>query len=246
MRCPETAGIKLFPVPACDGKIQVKDLEKFKFVENDQHWVQPKLVSITQSTECGTLYSREEVLAISAFCKSMGWYLHMDGARISNAAVSLGCNLREVSKDLGVDVLSLGGTKNGLMAAEAVLFFNDKLIEGFKFFRKQRLQLSSKMRYLVAQFDAFFDEDLWKECALNANEQAKYLADSCVATLGSSCLAGHVEANEVFIHLPDMEFIQKLMQKWDFHIWDAQSCLVRFVCSFDTLRKDVDALIDDI
>ena len=243
---PEAAGIKLLAVPAANGKIVAKELEKFQFVENDQHWVQPKLVSITQSTECGTVYTRDEILEISAFCKKMGWYLHMDGARISNAAATLGMNLKEVSKDLGVDILSLGGTKNGLMAAEAVVIFNDSLSDGFKFYRKQRLQLSSKMRYLAAQFDAFFHDDLWLDNAKNANETALYLAERCASILGGEAIVGGVQANEVFVRFPNMDSVYSLQESWDFHVWDEQTNLVRFVCSFDTLKDDIEALMKDL
>ena len=243
---PEASGIKLFPVENKRGKLTPEMLEKFTYIENDQHWVQPKLVSITQSTEAGTLYTPSEIRGISAFCKKMGWVLHMDGARISNAAVSLGLSLKEISKDLGVDILSLGGTKNGLMGAEAVVVFNEKLTEGFKFYRKQRLQLSSKMRYLAAQFDAFFHEDLWKSNAETANSMAGYLYQKLADSLGKDQLYCEVEANEVFVHLPNMELVRSLQKKWDFHVWDESTNLVRFVCSFDATKEDVDALVADL
>ena len=170
----------------------------------------------------------------------------MDGARVSNAAAALSLNLKQMTKDLGVDLLSLGGTKNGLMAAEAVLIFNQELKEGFKFYRKQRLQLSSKMRYLAAQFDAFFHNDLWLKNAKNANAMANYLADCCKKLMGQGALKGEVQANEVFVYFPSSSTIDSLQKKWSFHTWDVSTCLVRFVCSFDTTEEDVDMLMADL
>ena len=168
-------GCKLISVPSSVGKITVtavvKHLHGFEF----EHHTQPKVISITQATELGTLYTLEEIKALADLAHQYGMYLHVDGARIANAAVSLGVSFKEMITDTGVDILSFGGTKNGLMYGEAIVFLKEGLDNNFKYFRKQAMQLSSKMRYISAQFMAYLDQDLWKQSASHANRMAALL-----------------------------------------------------------------------
>ncbi len=168
-------GCKLVPVPTVAGKLTVDAVHKVYHGIGDQHHVQPKVISITQSTEVGTVYKPEEVKALARFAHDHKMFLHMDGARIANAAASLKLNLRQATRDLGVDVLSFGGTKNGAMGAEAVVFFNQSLAHDFLYRRKQGMQLASKMRYISAQLDALLTDDLWLRNARHSNRMAKLL-----------------------------------------------------------------------
>ena len=168
-------GCKLVPVPTVAGKLTVDAVHKAYHGIGDQHHVQPKVISITQSTEVGTVYKPEEVKALARFAHDHKMFLHMDGARIANAAASLKLNLRQATRDLGVDVLSFGGTKNGAMGAEAVVFFNQSLAHDFLYRRKQGMQLASKMRYISAQLDALLTDDLWLRNARHSNRMAKLL-----------------------------------------------------------------------
>src|SRR5581483_5129302 len=168
-------GCKLIPIRAPDGKLTVESVKHAYHGIGDQHHVQPRVISITQSTEMGTVYQPFEVRNLAKFAHSRQMFLHMDGARIANAAASLGLSLRQATRDLGVDVLSFGGTKNGLMGAEAVVFFDKKLSEDFKFLRKQGMQLASKMRFTSVQFEALLNNDLWLSNAQHANRMAKLL-----------------------------------------------------------------------
>src|SRR5581483_4565564 len=162
-------GCKLIPIPNQAGKLTVESVRGAYHGIGDQHHVQPRVVSITQSTEMGTVYKPEEIRTLAQFCHENDLLLHMDGARIANAAVSLGQNLRQASRDLGVDVLSFGGTKNGLMGAEAVVFFDKNLAGDFLYLRKQGMQLASKMRFISVQLEALLTADLWLKSAQHAN-----------------------------------------------------------------------------
>ena len=168
-------GCKLIPVPVSNGKLTVEAVSHAYHGIGDQHHVQPRVISITQATEVGTVYQPAEIKALARFAHERGMFLHMDGARIANAAASLGQTLRQATRDLGVDVLSFGGTKNGALGAEAVVFFDKKLGHDFLYLRKQGMQLASKMRFISAQFDALFTGDLWLKSAQHANRMARLL-----------------------------------------------------------------------
>lgn len=237
-------GCKIIPVAQLNGKITKEIIaphfKKFDF----EHHSQPKVVSITQATEMGAVYSPEEIKEIADFVHSYGLYLHMDGARISNAAVSLGLSLREISKDTGVDILSFGGTKNGAMYGEAILFFKPGLTEYFKYFRKQSMQLASKMRYISVQFDALLTDELWKRNASHANEMARLLAAS-VAEIDGVTLTGPVESNGVFAIIPK-EIIEELQKEYFFYLWDEMKSEVRWMTSWDTTVEDIDGFVKTI
>lgn len=248
---PERAlGCRLISLPVsiknAEGKITLELLEASYVGMGDPHRTQPKMVSITQATELGTVYRFEEVRAIADWCHARGMFLHMDGARISNAAVFLGSSFKRATVDLGVDVLSLGGTKNGLMGAEAVVVFNPKLLEGIEYHRKQLLQLSSKMRFIAAQFIAFFEGGLWKINAAHANAMASLLADE-FASIPGITISRPVETNSVFALL-DLEWATRIQKRSFFYFWNAQGKTVeaRFMASFDTKPSDVKKLLQVI
>lgn len=230
-------GCKLVPIPTVEGKLTVDAVEKVYHGIGDQHHVQPKVISITQSTEVGTVYKPEEVKALARFAHQRKMFLHMDGARIANAAASLKLNLREATRDLGVDVLSFGGTKNGAMGAEAVVFFNQSLAHDFLYRRKQGMQLASKMRYISAQLDALLTDDLWLRNARHSNRMAKLLERELKKIPGIE-IAYKVEANGVFARIP-REAIAKIKQRYFFYDWDESQAMVRWMCSWDTTEEDV-------
>lgn len=226
-------GAKLVTIPTPDGKLTPALVEPHVKGLGSQHHAQPRVVSVTQSSEVGTVYTRRELFDLRAFCREHGMYLHMDGARIANAAVAVGSLLGATE---GVDVLSFGGTKNGALAAEAVVFLTPGLDEGFLWKRKQGMQLASKMRYMAAQFEALLEGDLWLENARNANAMARLLSD-LVSELGIE-IAYPTQANEVFARLP-RKSTEILLEKAFFEVWDDRTGLVRWVCSWDTTEEDV-------
>lgn len=235
-------GSKLITVTSNKGKLSISDVEKHLGALGVQHHSQPKVISITQSTEYGTVYSLEEIKEIADFAHKNGMYLHMDGARISNAVVSLNTTLKAMTADVGVDVLSYGGTKNGMMFGEAVVFFNTEFAKDFMYLRKNGLQLASKMRYIAAQFNALLTDDLWKKNAQNANEMAKLLAEKASDIQGIK-ITCRVDANEVFAVLPRAA-IQKAQEKCFFYDWDESKNEVRWVTAFDTTIKDIDDFVN--
>jgi threonine aldolase len=230
-------GCKLIPLPHQDGKINLDLVRHAYHGIGDQHHVQARVISITQSTEMGTVYQSEEVQALARFAHEHEMYLHMDGARIANAAASLGQNLREATRDLGVDVLSFGGTKNGIMGGEAVVFFNRSLATDFLYLRKQGMQLASKMRFIAAQFEALLTNDLWKRSAEHANRMARVL-EAEVRKIPQVRLVWKVEANGVFAQIP-RHAIEKIKQQYFFYPWIEDECIVRWMCSFDTTEEDI-------
>ncbi|HEX5018181.1 MAG TPA: low specificity L-threonine aldolase [Actinomycetes bacterium] len=232
-------GSKLVDVQTPDGKL-TPDLIRQNFIgRGDVHHVQPMAVSITQSTELGTLYSLDELQAISDTTHELGMYLHMDGARICNAAASLGVELRETTADVGVDVLSFGGTKNGLMGGETVVVFRPEAAKFTPNIRKQQMQLASKMRFISAQFLALFENDLWRHNASHANQMARRLRDA-VEDVPGVTITQKVEANGVFAILPEGA-IPKLQEAYPFYVWDESTHEVRWMCSWDTTEDDIDA-----
>jgi threonine aldolase len=230
-------GCKLIPVPVSNGKLTVDAVSHAYHGIDDPHHVQPRVISITQATEVGTVYKPDEIKALARFAHQRGMFLHMDGARIANAAASLGQNLRQATRDLGVDVLSFGGTKNGALGAEAVVFFDQKLGCDFLYLRKQGMQLASKMRFMSAQFDALFTGDLWLKNAQHANRMARLLQKE-LRKIPQVKIVYKVDANGVFAKIPRAA-IAKLQKRYFFYVWNEQQSVVRWMCSFDTTEQDV-------
>ena len=235
-------GCKLIPISAPEGKLTVELVSHAYHGIGDQHHVQPRVISITQATEMGTVYQPGEIKALARFAHERDMFLHMDGARIANAAASLGLNLRQATRDLGVDVLSFGGTKNGLMGAEAVVFFDKKLSRNFQYLRKQGMQLASKMRFISAQFDTLLSNGLWLKNAQHANRMARLLKKE-VSKIPQVKIIYKVEANVVFAQIP-RRAIAKLQKRYFFYIWDVEQSVVRWMCSFDTTEGDVKQFAD--
>ena len=230
-------GCKLIPIATRQGKLTVDAVRHAYHGIGDQHHVQPRVISITQSTEVGTVYRLHEIRALADFAHERQMFLHVDGARIGNAAASLGKPLRECTRDAGVDVLSFGATKNGGMGAEAVVFFNPELAREFKFYRKQGMQLASKMRYLAAQFEALFKGDLWLKNARHSNRMAQLLRRE-LSTVPEVKIVYPVEANGVFARIPS-HAIPKMLKRYFFYPWDIEQSVVRWMCSWDTTEDDV-------
>src|SRR6266516_4404237 len=230
-------GCKLIPIAAADGKLTVESVRHAYHGIGDQHHVQPRVISITQATETGTVYKPDELTSLASFAHEHEMYLHMDGARIANAAAALGQSLRQATRDLGLDVLSFGGTKNGLMGAEAVVFFDRKLARNFQYLRKQGMQLASKMRFISAQFEALLTNDLWLQNAQRANRMARLLQKE-VSKIPQVKIVYKVEANGVFAKIP-RQAIAKLQKRYFFYVWNEEESVVRWMCSFDTTVEDV-------
>ena len=230
-------GCKLIPIAAPDGKLTVESVRHAYHGIGDQHHVQPRVISITQATETGTVYKPDEIKALARFAHEHEMFLHMDGARIANAAAGQGQSLRQATRDLGVDVLSFGGTKNGLMGAEAVVFFDKTLARNFQYLRKQGMQLASKMRFISAQFDALLTNNLWLQNAQHANRMARLLQKE-VSKIPQVKIVYKVEANGVFAKIP-RHAIAKLQKRYFFYVWNDEESVVRWMCSFDTNAEDV-------
>jgi threonine aldolase len=230
-------GCKLVPIPTTDGKLTVESVSHVYHGIGDQHHVQPRVISITQATEMGTVYKPREIRDLARFAHERSMFLHMDGARIANAAVALGLTLREATRDLGVDVLSFGGTKNGAMGAEAVIFFDKGFSRDFLYVRKQGMQLASKMRFISAQFDALFTDDLWRKNAEHSNQMAALLEKE-IRKIPGIKIVYPVEANGVFAQIP-RPAIPKLQKQYFFYVWNEEHSVVRWMCSFDTTQEDV-------
>ena len=234
------AGVKLLTtVPTADGKLTPQTVQPVITRVGDEHAVQPRVISISQSTELGTVYDPSEIRALAELAHENNLLLHVDGARLANAAAALNTDLRSITTDVGVDLLSFGGTKNGLLGVEAVVFLRPRLAEGFEYLRKQSLQLASKMRYLSAQLDALLSDDLWRRNARNANAMARRLADSLQ---GVVTITRPVQANAVFAQLPH-DAIATLQAQFDFYTWDEDAGEVRWMCSWDTTEDDVDEFV---
>lgn len=233
------AGVKLLTLPAVHGKLTPELVQGRIERIGDEHAVQPRVVSISQCTELGTVYSRSEVAALSSLAHAHGLLLHMDGARLSNAAAALDVPLRRLTTDAGVDMVSFGGTKNGLLGAEAVVVLDPDLAVGFEYLRKQSLQLASKMRFLAAQFEALLTDELWLRCARQANAMAARLAHA-VEAYGGLEITHPVQSNAVFATLPAAS-IATLQEQFAFYVWDQRRSEARWMCSWDTTEEDVDA-----
>jgi threonine aldolase len=230
-------GCKLITLPSTDGKLTVQAVRSVYHGIGDEHHVQPKVVAITQATETGRVYQPSEIKALAEFAHAHNMFVHMDGARLANAAAALNQNLRQATRDLGVDILSFGGTKNGLMGGEAVVFLNSALAENFKFIRKQAMQLASKMRFIAVQFETLLTRDLWLKGARHANAMARLL-EAEVRKIEALKIAYPVEANGVFVIVPQ-KAIEPIRERYFFYVWNEETSVVRWMCSFDTTEEDV-------
>jgi len=230
---------KLLPVATPDGKLTPDRVAARTIRFGDEHAVQPRVISITQSTELGTRYSLEEIRALADFAHERGMLLHLDGARIMNAAAAQGIGLRAATRDLGVDALSLGFTKNGGLGAEAVVLWEDRFAEGFAWKRKSAMQLASKHRYLAAQVDALLTDGLWERNASHANAMTQRLA-AAVRNVPGIRVTQEVQANAVFAIVPPA-VTAALQQEFAFYVWDEHTGEVRWMCSWDTTEADIDA-----
>jgi threonine aldolase len=230
-------GCKLLSVATSDGKLTIDRIKHFLHGVGFEHHVQPRVISVSQSTEMGTVYSPKEVKALAMFAHKNGMVLHMDGARIANAAMSLKLGLKEITKDAGVDILSFGGAKNGMMYGEAVVFFDRSAARDFKYIRKQGTHLPSKMRFISAQFEALFTGDLWKRNAEHANRMARILERE-LAKIPQVKITQKVEANGVFAIIPE-KYVPVLQKKYFFYVWNEDTSEVRFMTSFDTTEDDI-------
>ena len=232
-------GCKILPVVCDDGKLTVENLQPFAHASREEHHVQPRVISISQSTEFGTLYKPGELRGLCEFAHAQGWLVHMDGARIGNAAAALGLGLRECTKDLGVDVLSFGGTKNGLLLGEAVVFFDRDVHAGMaRFARKQGMQLASKMRFIAAQFSALLENERWRTYAAHSNAMARLLAER-VAVIPGVRITRPVECNAIFATL-DREVIPRIQERYFFYCFDEALPEVRWMTHHATTARDVE------
>ena len=235
-------GTKLLTVDAPGGKLTPELIASRLAGRGDEHFAQPAVVAITQSTEFGTCYSLNELRAVKDFCAANGLRVFLDGARLANAAAHLGCTLADLAGN--ADVLSFGGTKNGAMGVEAVIVMRQADAASAPYLRKQHMQLSSKMRFLAAQFNALLTDDLWLANATHANAMAARLASGLTA-IPDVDVVYPVQADAVFARL-NPEHIADLQRDWTFHVWDESASIVRWMTAFDTRESDVDAFLNDI
>ncbi|MBO0981635.1 low specificity L-threonine aldolase [Microbacterium sp. SD291] len=243
-------GFKLLTVPTEDGKLTPELIDREAWGWGDEHRAQPLVVSITQSTELGTLYTADEIRAIADHAHERGMKVHLDGARISNAAAALDLPLRAFTRDAGVDVLSFGGTKNGAMLGEAIVVLDPAASEGLKYLRKFNMQLSSKMRFVSAQLIALLEGDLWLRNARHANAMAQRLRGEIEAGIADGSISGvsfsqPTQSNGVFATVPD-GVADALRESFRFYDWDAARNEVRWMCGFDTQEADVDAFVAEL
>jgi len=243
-------GFKLLTVPTDDGKLTPELIDREAWGWGDEHRAQPLVVSITQSTELGTLYTAEEIRTIADHVHERGMKLHLDGARLSNAAAALDLPLRAFTRDAGVDVLTFGGTKNGAMLGEAIVVLNPEAADGLTYSRKFNMQLSSKMRFVSAQLIALLEGDLWLRNARHANAMAARLRSEIEAGIADGSIRGveftqPTQSNGVFATLPD-GVADRLRDSFRFYDWDAARKEVRWMCGFDTEEADVDAFVAEL
>jgi len=237
-------GCKLETIQTKDGKLNIEMIKSKLVGFDDPHMAQPKVISITQPTELGTLYKPDEIKKIANFCHKNNLLLHMDGARLCNAAASLDTKLSAISGDCGVDILSFGGTKNGMMFGDAVVFFKKNLSKNFEYYRKQGMHLTSKMRYISVQFTSMLSNDLWYKNAKHANDIAKFLYEK-IKDMPEINVRQRVEVNAVFASA-EKKLIEKIQKKYFFHIFDEKKMIFRLMCSFNTTKKDIIEFVDYI
>ncbi|MEC4019081.1 threonine aldolase family protein [Streptomyces sp. H27-D2] len=232
-------GLKLLTVPTEHGKLTPELIDRQAYGWDDEHRAMPQVVSITQTTELGSCYTPEEIRAICDHAHEHGMKVHLDGSRIANAAASLGVPLREFTTDAGIDILSFGGTKNGLIFGECVVVLNPDAVRAMKHLRKLSMQLASKMRFVAVQFEALLSGDLWLRSASHANAMAKRLETAARAVDGVDIIHP-VQSNAVFAALPH-DVSERLQKNYRFYFWDEPAGVVRWMCAFDTTEADVDA-----
>lgn len=230
-------GCKLLSVPTPDGKVTTEHVKPFLDHLGFEHHVQARVISVSQSTEMGTVYTAGELKKLASFAHKNGMLLHMDGARIANAAASLRTEFKKITADVGVDILSFGGAKNGMMFGEAVVFFDPKLATGFKYIRKQGTHLPSKMRFISAQFIALLQKDLWRRNAAHANRMAQVLATE-LEKIPQIKITQSVDSNGVFAVVPK-KYVPLLQKYYFFYVWNEVTSEVRFMTSFDTTEDDI-------
>ena len=240
----QSIGCSLLPIPTTDGKLTPELIKPLLSRLGNVHHTQPKVISISQSTEVGTIYSIDELKTLCRFAHDNDMYVHLDGARISNAVAALGVTLKEATVDCGVDIMSFGGTKNGLMMGEAVLVFNDKLKANAPYFQKQSAQLFSKNRFIATQFKALLSNDLWLRMATHANKMAQLLSVE-IQQLPGVTITRKVQANAVFAIIPQ-KAIEPLQAKYPFYIWDEETLELRWMCSFDTTEEDIENFVSTL
>ena len=234
-------GCQIRPVVTPDGKLTPELIKPYLHGFGDQHHSQPGALYLSQCTELGTVYTPRELKALTALAHEHGMYVHMDGARIANACAALHLSLKELTVDCGVDVLSFGGTKNGLMMGECVVVFNDALKAEARFVRKQSAQLASKMRYLSCQFTAYLTDNLWLKNATHANAMASRLYE-VLKPLPGVCFTQKAESNQLFLTMPRV-VIDRMLQSYFFYFWDEANDEIRLVTSFDTTEEDIEQFI---
>ena len=236
---PETfTGCRFFPLQTNDhGKLETETIRQRLIRKGDVHYAQTKMISLTQSTEYGTVYTPDELRAVSQLAKEHGLYLHVDGSRFFNAAAGLGCSLKELATDTGIDILSLGGTKAGMMFGEAVVVLNPELNHHIAYKQKQVIQLASKTRYIAAQFQAMLKDDFWRIPASHANAMAELLGKE-LEKYSQIKVTKHVQANVVFAELP-LEWNEPLQAVFPFYIWKDATNEARLMCAWDTTEKDI-------
>ncbi|MDQ1205609.1 threonine aldolase [Microbacterium sp. SORGH_AS 862] len=240
-------GMKLLTVASPDGKLTPELVDREAWGWGDEHRAQPLVVSITQTSELGTLYTPDEIRALADHAHERGMRLHLDGARISNAAAALGVPLAAFTTDAGVDVVSLGGTKNGALGAEAIVVLDPAASTGLTYLRKLNMQLASKMRFVSAQLVALYEGDLWLRNASHANAMAQRLRQGVDAGLADGSIRGvsfthPTQANGLFAILPE-GVAERLRESFRFYDWDESRREVRWMCSFDTTEDDIDAFV---
>ena len=234
-------GAKVLTVDTPDGKISPKMIEKHMHGFDFEHHSQPKVISITQTTEMGTVYSVAEIKALSDFAHSNNMFLHMDGARLANAAVFLGLPFKAFTTDAGVDILSFGGTKNGMMFGEAICFLKPGLSVDFKYIRKQGMQLASKMRFISAQYIAYFNNDLWKKCASHSNAMAKVMEEK-LSHIRNVKITQPVQSNGIFVIMPS-DVAERMRSHYFFYPWNERISEYRLMTSWDTTVEDIEGFI---
>jgi threonine aldolase len=243
---PETfTGCRFFPLPANEkGKLEVSTIQQRLIRKGDVHYPQTAMLSLTQATEYGTVYTPDEIKAIAELTKHNDLYLHVDGSRFFNAAASLGCQLKDISSKAGVDILSLGGTKAGMMYGEAVVVFNKELSRSIAYKHKQIIQLASKTRFIAAQFEAMLHDELWRTTASHANKMAESLCQALTKNRKVK-ITRPVQANAVFAEIP-REWYAPLQEHYPFYVWKESTHEVRLMCSWDSQPEDIQKFAEAI
>lgn len=234
----ERFACKLIPVPTTHGKMKLEDIQKNFIRRGDQHFTQIQAITITQPTELGTCYTPDEVRAICEWAHAQGLFVHLDGARLANAVMHFQTSFKAMTTDLGIDIVSLGGTKNGLMMGECVIVTNPKLAPDYRYVRKQLTQLPSKTRYIAAQFLRYFEKNLWQDIARHSLEHAQYLYQA-VRDIPGVEITAPVQSNAVFAKIPQ-PWVKALRENYFFYVWDEHTFECRWMISWDTQKQDIE------